>query len=47
MAWFGRTHDDAESSADRPVATADAEAMDAYSRTIIGVVRRLVRPLYR
>ena len=38
MAWFGRTHDDAERDASHPVATADAEALDAYSRTIIGVV---------
>lgn len=41
MAWFGRTHEDAESESNRRVATTDALALDAYSRTIIRVVREV------
>jgi S1-C subfamily serine protease len=40
MSWFGRSHDEQK----RGVATGipgDAEALDAYSRTVIGVVSRV------
>lgn len=41
MAWFGRTHEEAASASASHVAAADAQALDAYSRTIIGVVKQV------
>ena len=41
MGWFGRTHEDETSEAARRVATSDAHALDAYSRTVIDVVQQV------
>ena len=41
MSWFGRTHDEEASDAARRVATTDTQALDAYSRTIIDVVKQV------
>jgi S1-C subfamily serine protease len=42
MAWFGRSRDDRPADAlSHSASAADVEALDAYSRTIIGVVSRV------
>lgn len=41
MAWFGRTHDEAMSETARQAAYTETQALDAYSRTIIGVVKQV------
>ncbi|HKB47196.1 MAG TPA: hypothetical protein VKC57_05830, partial [Ktedonobacterales bacterium] len=38
MAWFGRPQDEQRGDTDSGISAAETEALDAYSRSIIGVV---------
>ena len=40
MAWFGRPNND-QQEAESGIDTSEAEAQDAYSRTIIQIVKRV------
>ena len=41
MAWFGRSEDEQQAAKTSGATTADMEALDAYSRAIVGVVERV------
>ena len=41
MAWFGRPQDEQRGDTGSGITTAEIEALDAYSRTIIGAVNKV------